>query len=183
MINEKQLTKLSKFMSLVLRHSPETIGLTLDENGWARTSELIKKMTEHGKQIDRETLEHIVATNNKKRFAFSEGGKRIRANQGHSLSVDLGYTEQQPPEKLYHGTSQNNIEAIFSTGIQKMNRHHVHLSADKTTARTVGTRHGEPVVLTIDSQSMVNENYSFFCSENCVWLVDEVPVRFIVMQE
>lgn len=183
MINEKQLTKLSKFMSLVLRHAPETIGLTLDDNGWASVPALIDKMKQHGRHIDREMLEHIVATNNKKRFAFNHDGERIRASQGHSISVDLGYTAQQPPEKLYHGTSQKSTEMIFRTGIQKMKRHHVHLSADKMTAKTVGARHGKPVILTIDSQAMADENYTFFRTDNGVWLVEAIPVRFICARE
>ncbi len=183
MINEKQLTKISKFMSLVLRHAPEKIGLTLDENGWANVSDLIAKMKKHGTRIDRETLEYIVSNNNKKRFAFSDDGERIRASQGHSIQIELGYTAQRPPAKLYHGTSHKNVDNIFRTGIQKMSRHHVHLSADKATARNVGSRHGKPVILTIDTQAMEKENYTFFCSDNGVWLVDSVPKRFIIDRE
>lgn len=183
MINEKSHTKLSKFLSLVLRHKPETIGISLTEHGWVGTQTLIKKMNEYGVQIDFETLSIIVATNNKKRFGFNEDESKIRANQGHSLDIDLGYVQKTPPDILYHGTAQKNIDSIFKIGLEKRNRHLVHLSKDIETAYKVGQRHGKPVILKILAKQMYEDNFKFFESENKVWLTDNVPPRYIVINE
>lgn len=178
-MNEKQKTKLSKFLSLILRHAPETIGLGLDENGWADVKELLEKSASHGKTFAFAELEEIVATNDKKRFAFDETKTKIRANQGHSLDVEIEFEKKTPPEILYHGTAEKNVGAIFASGLQKMKRHHVHLSADAETARNVGARYGKPVIFEVDTKAMLAENHEFFVSANGVWLTDEVPPRFL----
>lgn len=179
MIDKKQHTKLSRFLSLVLRHKPEEIGLNLDTNGWADVKELITKMNAYGKAIDFETLELIIDTNDKKRFSLSEDKTRIRANQGHSIKIDLGYEAKIPPAVLYHGTGSKFVDSIYKSGIKKKNRHHVHLSPDIATARTVGQRHGQPVIFEVATGLMHKEGFVFYESENGVWLTEEVPVRFL----
>ncbi len=178
-MNEKQTVHISKFLSLVLRHKPETIGIALDENGWASTKELIEKMSASGTELNFETLAHVVETNPKKRFAFNEDRSRIRASQGHSLEIELGYAPKTPPEILYHGTAVDNLDSIRENGLQKQSRHHVHLSADKETAQKVGMRHGKPVVLEVLSGEMQRSGVVFYRSENGVWLTDFVGVGFI----
>ncbi|GAB3496375.1 RNA 2'-phosphotransferase [Spirosoma knui] len=179
MISEKEATLISKFISLVLRHSPETIGISLDANGWASTAELINRMNQRGYAIDQATLAYIVETNPKKRFALNEHQTLIRASQGHSVTVELGYTPTTPPEHLYHGTSEKNLPSILATGLNKRDRHHVHLSTDAQTAQTVGSRHGRPVVLEVDSQAMHKDGFLFFISANGVWLTDHVPAHYL----
>lgn len=146
MLSEKETTKISKFLSLVLRHQPEKIGLPLDDNGWADVAVLLEKLNTNGLPIDRDILNHIVATNPKKRFAFNDGLDKIRASQGHSIEVNLGYEPQQPPEILYHGTATSNIDSITRSGLKKRSRTHVHLSANIDTAINVGSRHGSPII-------------------------------------
>jgi len=172
-----------KFLSLVLRHQPETIGISLSEEGWVDTSLLIQKMNEYGKQIDLETLIFIIETNDKKRFGFNKDKTEIRANQGHSVKINFGYVEQTPPEFLFHGTAQRNIASIFQTGLEKRNRHHVHLSENVETAHKVGQRHGKPIVLKVLSDIMYKEGYKFYRSENNVWLTEVVPVKFITTNQ
>ncbi len=179
MIDKKYHTKLSRFLSLVLRHKPEEIGIKLDPNGWTNVTILISKMNSYGKNIDVETLEEILKTNNKKRFSFNEDKSLIRANQGHSIDIDLGYKTKIPPKKLFHGTAAKYVDSIYKTGIKKKNRHHVHLSKDFKTALSVGQRHGKPVVFEILTGQMIKEGFEFYESENGVWLTDEVPVKFI----
>ncbi|HEV7330603.1 MAG TPA: RNA 2'-phosphotransferase [Flavisolibacter sp.] len=179
MYSEKEITRLSKFLSLILRHRPQTIGLQLDAQGWASVDELLQKLRNSQNPLDRKTLEYIVATNNKKRFAFNEDGTKIRASQGHSLAIDLGYTPVPPPKVLYHGTAIINTEAIQREGLKKRSRQHVHLSADKETARTVGQRHGKPIVLEVDAAAMHADGYTFFLSANGVWLTDHVPPQYL----
>ncbi|MFT3682496.1 MAG: RNA 2'-phosphotransferase [Ferruginibacter sp.] len=176
---EKQVKHISKFMSLVLRHQPEEIGLQLDENGWADVDELIKKMNIKGIKVDRELLNIVVGTNDKKRFAFNEDKTRIRASQGHSVDIDLALVPAVPPEFLYHGTGEKSVAAILKEGIQKMSRQHVHLSKDKTTAINVGSRHGKPVILTIRSGDMHRDGLLFYLSENGVWLTNFVEEKYI----
>jgi putative RNA 2'-phosphotransferase len=171
--------RISKFLSLVLRHEPEKIGIVLDEHGWTDCHELIQAAARHRVRFDRATLLEIVRTNDKQRFALSEDGTRIRANQGHSVKVDLALTPQQPPETLYHGTVEKFIDAIRSTGLQKGERHHVHLSPDLITATKVGQRRGKPVILTIRAAAMTDAGHPFFISDNGVWLTDTVPPEFI----
>ncbi|WP_126971016.1 RNA 2'-phosphotransferase [Gynurincola endophyticus] len=176
----KQQKTISKFLSYVLRHHPEQIQLQLDENGWAEVGELIIKSQSEYISFDKEQLEEIVASNDKKRFVFNEDHSKIRANQGHSIEIDLALTTQQPPELLYHGTAAKNIDSIKTTGIQKRNRQQVHLSADKETALKVGSRHGKPVILVIDAGKMYADGISFYISANGVWLTDYVAPEYIL---
>jgi putative RNA 2'-phosphotransferase len=179
MSKEKQDIHLSKFLSLVLRHQPETIGITLDENGWTDTEVLIEKLHQHGFVIDSDALKHVVATNSKKRFALTEAGDKIRANQGHSVEVELGYSPAIPPETLYHGTGHQSAASILATGLLKKERHHVHLSADLATAISVGQRHGKPIVFKVLARKMHDERFEFFKSDNGVWLTDHVPPGYL----
>ncbi|MVM41309.1 RNA 2'-phosphotransferase [Spirosoma sp. HMF3257] len=174
MISDKENTRISKLLSLVLRHQPSLLGIELDEQGWTSVDVLLSKA-----QIDRPTLAYIVETNNKKRFSFNEDKTRIRANQGHSVEVELGYKAEIPPKILYHGTGSGAIASILKTGLNKRKRHHVHLSSDTETAYKVGQRHGEPVVLEIDAEQMSQNNIEFYVSANGVWLTDSVPPRYI----
>lgn len=171
--------RLSKFLSLVLRHQPEKIGLTLDEGGWADVDELIIKSQVQQVEIDVEKLHYIVDSNDKQRFSFSPDQKKIRANQGHSISINLGLVAQKPPELLFHGTATRNIDSIRKKGLLKGERHHVHLSTNQETATKVGMRYGKPMVLAIQSGQMYKDEFEFFRSENGVWLTDHVPVRYI----
>lgn len=178
-MNETQKKKISKFLSLVLRHQPEIIRLTLDENGWAKVEELISKSTNFSQSFTFQELEEIVETNDKKRFIFNEDKTKIRANQGHSIDIDLAVKPQQPPEFLYHGTAQSSVDAILENGIEKRSRQHVHLSQDKETATKVGMRHGKPIILTIDTGKMSKDGILFYLSENNVWLTDFVDPKYI----
>ncbi|MFO0812777.1 MAG: RNA 2'-phosphotransferase [Gemmatales bacterium] len=167
----------SKFLSLVLRHHPEVIGLQLDEQGWASVAELLSKTEDRG--LTQELLQRVVAENDKKRFSFSADGLRIRANQGHSLEVDLQLEPVIPPEVLFHGTATRFLESIFAQGLLPGSRQHVHLSADEATAMKVGSRHGKPVVLRVNAMAMSTAGYQFYRSANGVWLVHIVPVVFL----
>jgi putative RNA 2'-phosphotransferase len=169
--------RISKFLSKYLRHRPGDIGLTLDEGGWVDVDELLEACWRAGLPVTRAELEHVVAANDKQRFTLVDN--RIRANQGHSVQVDLGLTPVQPPELLYHGTIAANLPSIRAEGLRPMNRHDVHLSSDVDTARRVGARRGKPIVLTVQAKAMHGEGYEFRISENGVWLVREVPPRFL----
>lgn len=179
MLTEKETTSVSKLLSLVLRRQPEALGITLDENGWTDVGTLLEKLRQKGNDVDFDQLRYVVETNSKKRFAFNDDETRIRANQGHSVEVDLGYVEEVPPPFLYHGTATRFLEAIRANGLKKMNRHHVHLSADKQTAISVGSRHGKPVVLVIRAGDMATARYVFYQSDNGVWLTDNVPASYL----
>ena len=179
MTSEKQITHISKFLSLVLRHKPETIGIQLDQNGWTDVDELIDKANMYGIKFDRTLLNYVVETNSKKRFSFNETLDKIRASQGHSIDIDLGYKPQKPPEILYHGTGKQFVQSILEKGIEKRSRQHVHLSSDIETAIKVGQRHGKPFVFTILAEQMCNDNFEFFISENGVWLTDNVPTKYL----
>lgn len=183
MLTEKQLIQISKFLSLILRHQPELIGIQLDANGWTDTDILIERSVQHGVKFDREILKHIVATNSKKRFAFNQDSTMIRASQGHSVEVDLGYVKQQPPEILYHGTGENSVSSILQSGLEKRSRQHVHLSSEKETAFKVGQRHGKPFIFTVDAGKMHADDFAFFLSANGVWLTDHVPVKYLKAQD
>lgn len=172
------LVSASKFLSLVLRHQPEVIGLSLDAEGWADIDELIHLAHGH-KPLTRALIEAVVANNNKQRFAISADGQRIRARQGHSIEVDLGFVPVAPPAQLYHGTATRFVASIQRDGLVKRNRQHVHLSADADTATTVGSRHGTPVVLIVHAAAMAAAGHAFFRSENGVWLTDAVPAALI----
>lgn len=175
---KSNLVRVSKFISLVLRHRPDKIGLKLDAHGWANVSDLLNKAQSHCKFSFDELCE-VVATNEKKRFAFNEDKTMIRASQGHSIEVDLEMKSVLPPAVLYHGTAYKNLTYIKKQGLKKMNRNHVHLSPDWQTAWNVGTRHGAAVILTIDCKAMVKDGYKFYQSENDVWLTDCVPSKYI----
>lgn len=179
----QQLTSASKFLSLVLRHKPSTIGLELDAAGWANIDELLAKSTLAKHALSRAMLEEIVQTSDKKRFAISDDGLRIRANQGHSVDVELGLPPVAPPARLYHGTATRFLDAILAEGLSKRQRHHVHLSESRETATTVGGRYGQPVLLAVDSLRMSAEGYQFFRSENNVWLTDHVPAVYLRVVE
>ena len=170
----------SKFLSFILRHSPETIGLQLDENGWTSVDALLRAANENGTVITREQLDEVVFTNDKQRFAFSPDGSKIRANQGHSIDIDLALSPIAPPSILFHGTAIRFLARIQAEGLRKMNRQHVHLSSTQSQARRVGARHGQPVVLKIDCDAMVADGMLFYLSANGVWLTDTVPTRFIL---
>ncbi|WP_026211674.1 RNA 2'-phosphotransferase [Longispora albida] len=166
------VVKISKRMSRALRHSPERLGLRLDEGGWAEISDLLAALG-----ISREELDMVVAENDKQRFAIE--GTRIRASQGHSIDVDLGYEPKDPPVVLYHGTPIGNIASIRATGLSKGGRHHVHLSGDTDTARRVGARRGRPVIITVHSGRMAADGHAFYQSANGVWLTEHVPPAYL----
>lgn len=169
----------SKFLSLVLRHKPEEIGLVLDQNGWASIDELIALANARGTNLSRPQIESIVKNNDKQRFALSEDGTKIRANQGHSIDIALGLAPQIPPERLYHGTATRFLESIREKGLHPASRQHVHLSSDLATAEKVGSRHGRPVVLTVESGQMARDGHLFYLSENGVWLTGNVPPKYL----
>lgn len=172
--------KLGRFLILVLRHDPHAAGITLDEHGWADVNELLAGVNRTGRKIDRVTLERIVRENNKQRYSFNGDGTKIRANQGHSLQVDVELKAAQPPKYLYHGTASRFLPAIQAEGIRKMSRQHVHLSGDFETAMAVGKRHGIPVVITIDAAAMARDGVEFYRSENGVWLCEHVEPKYFV---
>jgi putative RNA 2'-phosphotransferase len=181
-MNEKNIKGTSKFLSFVLRHSPETIELKLDENGWANVDELIIQCNKHNKYdtlLDLDFLNIVVETNDKKRFVFNEDKSKIRANQGHSIAVELNLNEVEPLDYLYHGTVADSIDGMKENGLQKMSRQHVHLSKDKETAIKVGGRRGKPIILIVDAKSMQTAGFKFYLSENEVWLTEEVPAKYI----
>ena len=179
-MDEKRKTKISKFLSLILRHQPEEIGLALDAGGWAEVSELLEKSAAKGVRFSLEELREVVVTNDKKRFAFDEAETRIRASQGHSIkTANIEFEEKLPPAALFHGTAEKNLASILEDGLKKMARHHVHLSADTETARKVGARYGKPVILEIDTAKMLAEGFKFYVSVNGVWLTDAVPPQFL----
>lgn len=179
MIKEKRKTEISKFLSFVLRHKPETINLTLEENGWISVFKLLEACADAGQKFTIKELREIVETNDKKRFSFNETGEKIRANQGHSTSININFEKKTPPPFLYHGTAERNVAAILENGLKKMSRHHVHLSSDKETAQKVGMRYGKPVIFEIETARMISENFEFFVSTNGVWLVEYIPPRFL----
>ena len=182
-MTEKGIIRTSKFLSLILRHEPKRVGINLDGAGWVGVTELLEAVNQNGDSLTLDQLKHVVATNDKKRFAFSEDGQRIRASQGHSVEVDLQYERQAPPELLYHGTPERFLESIRAAGLNKGQRHHVHLSPDPQTATKVGQRRGRPVVLTIRSGEMHRQGHVFYLSANGVWLVDHVPPQFIASHD
>jgi putative RNA 2'-phosphotransferase len=175
----EDLKSKSKFLSYVLRHAPESIGLTLDANGWAGVDELLAKAGAAGRRLDRATLEEIVATSDKKRFTLSDDGASIRAAQGHSVEVALGLAPVTPPDTLYHGTATRFLDAIRAEGLKPGSRQQVHLSADAATATAVGSRHGKPAVLIVAAGAMHAAGHSFFRADNGVWLTDHVPPQFL----
>ena len=183
-MNEKEIKRISKFLSLILRHQPEKIKLDLDKNGWASVEELITKSKNNGISFTKDILEQVVNDNDKQRFSFNEDHSKIRANQGHSLKNVVVLTETStPPPFLYHGTVAKFMASIKETGLQKMSRQHVHLSLDKETAIKVGSRRGKPIILSVRSGDMFKNGYKFYLSENGVWLTDHVPPEFIEFKD
>ncbi len=178
-MNKQQEKRISKFLSLVLRHQPDIIGINLDKQAWTDVEQLLKKSQKKGRYISREMLDYVVANNDKKRFAFSEDGSKIRASQGHSIQVDLGYTKKEPPKRLYHGTHIGVEKIIQREGLKKMNRHHVHLSGDTETANRVGQRRGKVVMFVVDTAQMYKDGHTFYQSQNGVWLTDVVPAQYL----
>lgn len=175
-----ELQKTSRFLSLILRHKPEVVGITLDGKGWADVSELITGVNRDGKYfLDMETLEKIVRDDEKKRYSFSADRKKIRANQGHSIKVDVELKKSPPPEFLWHGTAEKYVDSINKEGLRPKSRLYVHLSADVETAEKVGSRHGKPVIYRISSGEMYRQGYDFYLSENGVWLADFIPTGFM----
>jgi putative RNA 2'-phosphotransferase len=169
----------SKLLSYVLRHRPDSIGLTLDEHGWAAVDELLACLAAQGKPVERALLDRVVADNDKQRFAFSPDGTRIRASQGHSIAVDLQLQQAEPPAVLYHGTASRFLKSILASGLRAGARHHVHLSADVQTATRVGARHGFPAVLLVDAARMRTDGIAFYLSDNGVWLTADIKPTYL----
>ena len=171
--------KLSVFISLVLRHKPEAAGISLDEHGWANVEELLEGINNTGRQINMDILEEIVRTDSKQRYSFNSNKTLIRANQGHSVPVDVELEERQPPQYLYHGTAERFLDAIMAEGLKPMSRLYVHLSKDEETAVKVGKRHGSPVVLKVRAEEMYHDGNKFYLSQNGVWLTKYVDRKYI----
>jgi putative RNA 2'-phosphotransferase len=182
-MNDEERKKKSKFLSLVLRHEPQKIGVNLDTAGWVEVNDLLEGYRKHGKHLSFVELQELVATSDKKRFAFSPDGRRIRANQGHSVPVDLQLPPVEPPDFLFHGTATRFIEAIRQEGLLSMSRQHVHLSLDVDTAIKVGQRHGKPVILKVLALRMHESGLPFFRADNGVWLTERVAATFIIFPE
>ena len=178
-MDNSRLVTVSKYLSKHLRHQPQRLGLTLASGGWVAVDELLAACTRNGFPISREELDEVVARNDKKRYSFDDTGMQIRANQGHSVEIDLKLEPAIPPDALYHGTGHKNVEAITKQGLMKMRRHHVHLSSDTETATRVGARHGKPVVFEVDTVAMQEAGFVFYCSDNGVWLVESVPAEYL----
>ncbi len=176
-MDERRTVRVSKYLARHLRHEPERIGLTLDPGGWVEIDALVEAAAAHGFRFTRAELDHVVATNDKRRFAVE--GTRIRASQGHTVPVDLGLPEAVPPPYLYHGTVARHLPAIRTEGLRPMNRHAVHLSPDRATAARVGARRGRPVVLPVDSGAMHRDGHVFRVSANGVWLAAAVPPEYV----
>jgi putative RNA 2'-phosphotransferase len=179
----RDLVRISKMLSKHLRHDPAGLGLELEPGGWVAVDALLAACARRGVVISRAQLVEVVAGSDKQRFAFDEAGLKIRANQGHSVEVDLQLTAQEPPALLYHGTAEASVRTILREGLRRMARHHVHLSRDVGTAHKVGGRHGRPVVLVVDAAAMRAAGVQFYCSENGVWLVDEVAPAYLRVLE
>jgi putative RNA 2'-phosphotransferase len=180
-MDKHRRVKVSKFLSYVLRHHPESIGIKLDDQGWVSVSELLQEAQNNGFRITPSELDEVVEQNDKKRFSFSEDGFRIRANYGHSVVVDLGYIPVVPPDILYHGTARKSLRTIKDQGLTKVNRQYVHLSPDLETATNVGQRHGKPVVLKVESGRMHLDGYDFYLSSSGIWLTEFVPLEYLIL--
>lgn len=178
-MNAKRITAVSKYLSKYLRHAPEEIGIALEPGGWVEIELLLAAAVKHDFTIAPDELQEVVRTSDKKRFSFDESGQKVRANQGHSTEVDLQLTAAMPPSILYHGTAVQFRVSIFEKGLLKGRRHHVHLSTDIDTARRVGMRHGQPMILTVDAGRMATDGHLFWISENGVWLAETVPPEYL----
>ena len=181
---ERRLERLSKFISMILRHKPQVIGITLDEHGWADVDELIKGINETGEEVkfSKDTLEIIVKTDKKQRYSFSQDKNLIRANQGHSIPVDVELEKKEPPKVLYHGTGSRFVKSIQEQGLLPMERLYVHLSTNVETATNVGKRHGTPVIFKVNTEQMQKDGYDFFQSVNGVWLTKEIPAKYLELE-
>jgi putative RNA 2'-phosphotransferase len=182
-MTDKQHKHISKFLSKHLRHDPAGIGLVLEEGGWVSITALLDSCQRAGVKLTRDELDEIATTSDKQRYSFDETGERIRANQGHSVDVDLQLEPAIPPHVLFHGTATHIVDAILRDGLLKMRRHHVHLSKDIETATRVGQRHGRPVVFRVDAAAMARQGVEFFLSANGVWLTEHVPPEFLAIEE
>lgn len=180
---EKNAVKDSKFLAGVLRHDPGKIGITLDAAGWVDVEVLLAALKRRGRRMGRSRLDFVVEHNNKKRFEYDESGTRIRASQGHSVPVELGYEPTMPPETLYHGTATRSLDSIFAEGLVPGSRHHVHLSMDVETATKVGSRHGKPAVLLVAAARMHADGRAFFRSTNGVWLTEHVAPGYLAFAD
>lgn len=178
-MDDARTVQVSKYLAKHLRHSPDRIGITLESGGWVDVDILIAACTAHGFPLTRAEIEHVVASNDKQRYAFDDTRRRIRANQGHSVDVELDLPKAVPPDVLFHGTVERFLPAIRREGLRPMNRHDVHLSPDAETARRVGARRGKPVILEVDAAAMAADGHVFRVSANGVWLVRSVPPRYI----
>lgn len=179
MSNKEQYKRQSKFLSLILRHKPEEINLSLDGNGWVNVDLLIKGMNSQKDVMSKEILDSILESDSKGRYEYNDDETKVRARQGHSIKVDLGFKKVKAPDKLFHGTVEKAYKLIINEGLKSMARHHVHLSEDLDTAVSVGSRRGDAIVLVIDSKSMQEDGYDFFISNNGVWLCEDVPIKYI----
>jgi len=183
LLSAEQRKKISKRLSLHLRHEPEALSLTLERGGWVRVQDLLEGLSKRGTTLNRDQLEEIVLSNDKQRFSFDESGEKIRANQGHSTEVDLNLEPVTPPDRVYHGTGAQNFESILVHGLEKRSRHHVHLSLERDTARGIGARHGKPLIFRVDSSAIHRAGHLFYRSHNGVWLTDFVPPQFLSVLE
>lgn len=182
-MDRKNQKRISRFMSLVLRHQPQMAGLTLDTSGWVDVVDLLRGLESVGRTITRQQLEQVVAENDKQRFQFDDAKQRIRATQGHSVEVDLGYASAEPPDLLYHGTPLQFAQSIRRQGLRKQKRHHVHLHQDLSVATEVGRRRGQPVVFIVEAGRMNRDGHPFFVTPNRVWLTDAVPPDYLRTDE
>jgi putative RNA 2'-phosphotransferase len=180
-MESKQLKQISKSLSYVLRHRPDFVGIELEAGGWIPVEALLQAFTQAGHPLTAEVLREVVATSDKQRFELSDDGLRIRARQGHSVPIELGYESASPPEVLYHGTAAHNLDSIFEQGLIKGRRHHVHLSTNRQTMIQVAMRHGKPVLLTVQAGQMHADGHAFFVTGNNVWLTDHVPPKYIAI--
>lgn len=182
-MDDTRLVRISKFLSRHLRHQPDRLGISLEPGGWIGVEDLLAACARHNMPLSRAELEEVVASNDKQRFSFDRDGTRIRANQGHSVPVDLELAPLAPPDLLYHGTGHQTAPVIRREGLRKMRRHHVHLSPDVAVAIAVGARHGRPVVFVVDAAAMHRDGFLFYRSANGVWLVDCVPPAYVQLLE
>lgn len=178
-MNKKQTTRFSKFLSLVLRHKPDTIGIELDQAGWVDVKTLLRQAAQHGRHYTLEQLRQVVVMNDKQRFAFSDDQRSIRASQGHSVDIQLGLEPREPPRFLWHGTCTRALDSIYQQGLTRQSRQHVHLSDDPETARQVGRRHGKLVLFRCAAGQMYQHGHEFYLSDNQVWLTRKVPVEYL----
>jgi len=181
-MQSKQLKQISKSLSYVLRHRPDSVGIELETGGWIAVEALLSAFAQAGSPLTVESLREVVATSDKQRFELSDDGSRIRARQGHSVPIELGYEPATPPVVLYHGTAERNLNSILEKGLIKGRRHHVHLSTNRQTMIQVAMRHGKPVLLAVQAGQMHADGHAFFVTRNNVWLTEHVPPKYIAVE-